>query len=683
MTAINWGPLAPAGTYPDILNLNSGGTGFTNLAAPVCDGYGNRSMMTMSNLAVNFDRVFGQIQLDGVALTATAASLNNITLVTDAGYILSAPNINLPNSSVLTAGAGISIIAGGGNQTIAVTGNSAGINALNTTGLVVRNGVNTFATVALTNGDATTTITNGDGIAGNPSIVVNPNTSVQKINVLNNGVQTSTRPSINLIPGLNMGINIIDNAGLNRTDITLTAQQFAFPFKASCYAGTTANLNILYNNGAAGVGATLTNNGVQAQFALDTVNPPLNSRVLIKDQGTTFQNGIYVVTNIGSIATNWVLTRASDFNSPTNIQAGDYTIIQNGAVNADTSWIENNTVNNVGVDPITWSQFGFIGTVTTVTGTVGEIDVVNNSTTPIISIDPAYLGQASITTLGTITTGVWHGTPVSLAYGGTNANLVASNGGIFYSTAAAGAILAGTGTASRVLLSGSNAAPAWSLTTYPSVVNSNSILYAIANDTVIGLATANNGVLLTNFAGTPSIGTATVVVGGTGVQTFGSGYGVICSGTTATNPLQNAGTGVAGQILTSNGAAALPTWQNTSAAEFSVNVHQVAHAFIVGDIINCIGSNTYNYAMADNAADSQVIGIVTAVIDADNFTYQFGGLITVLGGLSPATGYFLSPTVAGVYTSVEPNTVGQIKKSLFIATSSTTAVWLNYAGQQL
>lgn len=49
--------------------------------------------------------------------------------------------------------------------------------------------------------------------------------------------------------------------------------------------------------------------------------------------------------------------------------------------------------------------------------------------------------------------------------------------------------------------------------------------------------------------------------GGTGANTF-TAYAVICGGTTATNPFQPvASVGTTGQILTSNGAAALPTFQ--------------------------------------------------------------------------------------------------------------------------
>ncbi len=59
------------------------------------------------------------------------------------------------------------------------------------------------------------------------------------------------------------------------------------------------------------------------------------------------------------------------------------------------------------------------------------------------------------------------GNPVNLAHGGTNANLTASNGGIFYSSGTAGAILAGTATAGQILRSGASTTPSWSTATYP------------------------------------------------------------------------------------------------------------------------------------------------------------------------------------------------------------------------
>jgi hypothetical protein len=65
-----------------------------------------------------------------------------------------------------------------------------------------------------------------------------------------------------------------------------------------------------------------------------------------------------------------------------------------------------------------------------------------------------------LTSVGTITTGVWNGTDIALADGGTNASLTAVNGGIVYSTASAMAISA-AGTSNQVLLSGGAGAPTW------------------------------------------------------------------------------------------------------------------------------------------------------------------------------------------------------------------------------
>src|ERR1700678_2460062 len=171
----------------------------------------------------------------------------------------------------------------------------------------------------------------------------------------------------------------------------------------------------------------------------------------------------------------------------------------------------------------------------------------------------------------------------SLANGDKNANLTASNGGIFYSTASAGTILAGTSTANQVLLSGSSTTPAWSTATYRATTTTNQILYSSSTNTIAGLATANNGVLITSSGGVPSIsstlptavqtnitelgtintgtwnGTAIGVAGGgTGNTTF-TADAVICAGTTATGAFQNvSGLGNGGQVLTSNGSGALP-----------------------------------------------------------------------------------------------------------------------------
>ena len=180
--------------------------------------------------------------------------------------------------------------------------------------------------------------------------------------------------------------------------------------------------------------------------------------------------------------------------------------------------------------------------------------------------------QANITASGTIATGVWQGTPVALAYGGTNANLTASNGGIFYSTASAGAILSGTATANLPLLSGTSTTPSWATITYPGSATSGGLLYfssatAMASSAVMGsgqiVLGGGAGSAPTTSAnasiasGALSLGTNTSVLGS--VKMFGSTSGDVtvkaaAVAGTATNFQLPATNGSSGQVLQTDGS---------------------------------------------------------------------------------------------------------------------------------
>lgn len=112
--------------------------------------------------------------------------------------------------------------------------------------------------------------------------------------------------------------------------------------RTSCRVATTAALTATYNNGTSGVGATLTNSGTQAALSIDGVSLAVNDRVLVKNQATAAQNGIYTVTTVGSGSTNWVLTRATDFNkaSIAGVVEGAFTVISEGTANSTMLWIE-------------------------------------------------------------------------------------------------------------------------------------------------------------------------------------------------------------------------------------------------------------------------------------------------------------------------------------------------------
>lgn len=91
----------------------------------------------------------------------------------------------------------------------------------------------------------------------------------------------------------------------------------------------------------------------------------------------------------------------------------------------------------------------------------------------------------------------------------------------------------------------------------------------------------NGQTITTNGSGTLSFGTLGVPGGGTGLSTT-TAYGLIAAGTTSTGNFQQvSGTGTSGQLLTSNGAGALPTWQNAPASGVSKG-QSIAFALIFG-----------------------------------------------------------------------------------------------------
>ena len=226
--------------------------------------------------------------------------------------------------------------------------------------------------------------------------------------------------------------------------------------KPSCYAASVANYTAVYNNAAAGVGATLTNSGALAAFMADGILVPMDERVLIKDQSSSVQNGIYTVTTPGSGAVAWVITRATDYNVPADIMPGNLFVINNGNSEASSSWIQTDTVTTIGTDPIQFSKF-----------------------------------TAAL--------------PVGMAFGGTGADLNPNNGGIFYSNASTGAILAGTATARQMLQSGPSSAPSWSSTTWPATSVANNILFSSSNNVIGEISSAANSALVTDAGGIPAL----------------------------------------------------------------------------------------------------------------------------------------------------------------------------------
>ena len=168
--------------------------------------------------------------------------------------------------------------------------------------------------------------------------------------------------------------------------------------------------------------------GLENGDTLDGVTLATGDRVLVKDQSTGSENGIYVVQASGAAV------RATDADTSAEVTAGMFTFVAEGTTNADSGWVltTNDTV-TLGTTALTFAQFSGAGQITagdglTKTGNtinaVGTADRISVSSDA-INIAATYVGQSTITTLGTITTGVWNSTDIAVADGGTGASTAA------------------------------------------------------------------------------------------------------------------------------------------------------------------------------------------------------------------------------------------------------------------
>jgi hypothetical protein len=181
-------------------------------------------------------------------------------------------------------------------------------------------------------------------------------------------------------------------------------------YHESVVAATTNNLNVTYSNGSSGVGATLTADTLREFNTLDGESVSVGQRVLIKDQTTQLQNGIYTLTNNGSAGvTAWVLTRATDAdNNPSGeMKNGDELFCSGGTVNHDKSFINSTSADPIviGTTSITFSEY-YAG-LPAQTGNSGKY-LTTDGTTPswgtVAGYNAPTLGTTVVTSGVTITT---------------------------------------------------------------------------------------------------------------------------------------------------------------------------------------------------------------------------------------------------------------------------------------
>ena len=397
------------------LNIVDGNTSATSTTLVAADRVVVNDAGTMVQVAMSDFETFMESNLDTLSSVTTVGALDAGSITSNFG------NINIGSSTITTTGA--------------ITGGSAVIDNITVNG----------NTISSTNSNGNVTIDpNGTGTVD-----------------LNSSRITS----------------VSDPTGAQdaATKAYVDATKSGLDVKDSVRIGTTAALSTsTYSNGSSGVGATITcdsNEGINDSDGLgQSVTLIATNRVLVMNQGTAAQNGIYTVTTVGSGTAAWVLTRATDADIASEITGGTFTFVEEGT-NADNGYVFTHDGSpTMGSTSLSVSQFSGAGQITAgagmtksgntlnVIGTADKITVAADA----VTIATGYIGQSSITTLGTITTGTWQATDIGVAYGGTGVSTFTSNG-VLYGNGSGDLQVTAAGTDTYFLYS-NNGTPAWTNT---------------------------------------------------------------------------------------------------------------------------------------------------------------------------------------------------------------------------
>ena len=348
-----------------------------------------------------------------------------------------------------------------------------------------------------------------------------------------------------------------------------------------------------YNNGTAGVGATLTNAGTLGAFTPDGVVASVSDRILIYQQANAAHNGVYTVTTVGDGSTPWVLTRATDANTygvkdPNKLGAGDAFFVTSGNTGAGETYVMNTTgtitfgTTAINFVQVSSAQIYSAGTGLTLTGTVFSLTApvaTNLGGTGLTTFTAAnralYSTSSSVLTAGTLPvaaggTGQTSYTDGQLLIGRTSdgelvkATLTASTG-ISISNGAGAITITNSAPDQVVSLTGGGTTvitgsyPNFNITSndqYVGTVTSVSGTGTVNGLTLTGTVTSSGsltlgGTLSVNLA-TDVTGTLPVSNGGIGTNTLTTGAVILGNGTSAVSTVSP---GTAGNVLVSSGSA--------------------------------------------------------------------------------------------------------------------------------
>src|SRR5210317_563768 len=380
-------------TVGGTVKLNEGtnnGTNFIGLKAP------NVVTTTTTFTLPDGDGTAGQfLKTDGSGNLDFATVNQFIDLAGDTGT----DTYNTAETLTFAGGSGMNTVVTDNNVEIQATAltnsnlsGSAGITNAN-----LANPTITLGSSTLTLGATTT------DIAGLTSLVVDDITingqtiqttaSNLDINLTPHGTGTVIVPS-----GYEDRAGFTTNSLANKAYVDQVAQ--GLDTKPSVRAATTADLSATYSNGSSGVGATLTA-GSNGAIVIDGVSLSVDDRVLVKDQSTAAQNGIYRVTTQGDGSTAFVLTRATPEDQPEELTGGAFVFVEEGTANANNGYVFTHTgaptFGTTSLDVAQFSGAGQINAGAALSKTGNQLDVEVDDSSIEVNADALRVKALGIT----------------------------------------------------------------------------------------------------------------------------------------------------------------------------------------------------------------------------------------------------------------------------------------------
>ena len=321
---------------------------------------------------LGFDAVDTTLTLEDSAGATTDYSTANTLLLTGDGTIDTAATSNTITIKVQDGGIGTTQLANGGVTNTKLANDSI---TIGTTSVAL--GASSTDLAGLTSAVVDDLTLNGQDIsttASNKNITLTPH-----------GTGTVTVPS-----------GYKDRSGFAADSLAtkeyVDSASSGLDVKDSCRVATTAALTVTYDQS----NGRLDNAGTQAALVIDGVTLSVNDRVLVKDQAEARQNGLYIVSDIGSNSSNWRLTRADDADAGNEITGCTFTFVEEGTANRDNGYVfthngtptlTDNTLSNNTELPV--SQFSGAGQVVAGAALVkagNTLDVnVDNSSIAVVS----------------------------------------------------------------------------------------------------------------------------------------------------------------------------------------------------------------------------------------------------------------------------------------------------------